>query len=206
MQRVRRQRHQVYKEKDFEIQSLNPLVKTAKERKCKRIEEDFSDESGMPILPIHIITERLMVGLQQMHHQLQNLMMQNLGPDARNLITAERARLAQSKEKQRLDAKMKEEVDKCQDTQYIAPHLSEIGQVHGADELELLNEYRERYAAILAELLIAREKLLEVEKGLRDSVADEALRNRMSEEIEELSDVDFDCNKGKEGSSSETEW
>lgn len=126
-----------------------------------------------------------MESLQQMHHHVQNLVMQKLGSDARNVITAERARLP-SADMRRLEAKVKSHEYEG----YIAPHLSEIGEVHGADELELLNEYRRRYAAIVGELLVAKDRLIELEKTLRDQAIDEGFRRRMDEEIKEL---DEDC-------------
>jgi hypothetical protein len=189
----------VYKEKGFEIQSLNSLVRIAKQRTCKRI-EDLSDRNVK--LPLHHVTERLMESLQQMHHQLQNLMMQNLGSDARNVITAERARQARV-DNQHLEAQTEKDVEQSRNDGYIARHLSEVGQLHGADELELLNEYRKQYAAIMAELLVAKERLLKLETGLRDYAPDGALRRRMSEEIEELIQDDLDGIRGRWKSS---EW
>ena len=66
----------------------------------------------------------------------------------------------------------------------IAEHLSEVGLNIG-DELELLNEYRERYADILANLLVVKERLVELEKGLQEQV-NEPLRRQLGEEISEL--------------------
>ena len=161
MRRVHHQKHQLYQQKDFEIQSLNSLVRNAKQKTCERLGTDrlggTSDGNLLVKLPLHDITERIMDGLQQMHHQVQNLVMQKLGSDARNIITAERSRQA-SADMRRLEAKAKKE----QYEGYIAPHLSEIGEVHGADELELLNEYRSRYATIVAELLVAKERLVDL--------------------------------------------
>lgn len=182
MQRFHRKKHQVYKKKDFQIQSLTSLVKLAKQRTSERLETDSTDVSVK--LPIHDVTERVMESLQQMHHHLQNFMMQKLGSEARNVITAERSRQA-SNVKQRLEGKKKEGDDAI----YIAGHLSEIGQVDGADELTLLNEYRERYAGIMGELLVAKERLLKLEVDLRDRAADESLRRRLSEDIDELNDL-----------------
>ena len=161
LQRFHRQKRQVYKTKDFKIQSLTSLVNIAKQRTSERLETDSSDVSVK--LPIHDVTERVMESLQHMHHHLQNFMMQKLGSEARNVITAERSRQA-SAVKQRLEGKKKED----DDSRYIAKHLSEVGEVHGADELELLNEYRERYAAIVGELLVAKDRLLKLEVDLRD--------------------------------------
>lgn len=189
MERVHRQRHQVYKNNDFAIRSLNSLVREAKQHASDRV--DGNDETASIHLPMHDVTERLMDSLQQMHHQLQNLMMAKMGTDARHVITAERARQA-SMEKARLEAKLNKKVDDdVVERVYIAKHLSEIGNEHGADELELLNEYRERYAAILGELLVAKDKLVDLEKGLKDAVPDPEFRNRISEELEELNDFDF---------------
>jgi hypothetical protein len=200
MRRLHRQKHQVYKDKDFAIQSLTSLVKIAKQKTSERLETDTSDESVK--LPIHDVTERVMESLQQMHHHLQNFMMPKLGSDARNVITAERQRQA-SAVKQQLDEKAKEGGD----TEYIAKHLSEIGQEHGADELELLNEYRERYAAIMGELLVAKERLLKLEIGLRDTATDEGLRKRISEDIEELDDLDEShFSRGRQWKRRSSEW
>lgn len=183
MQRLRRQKRQVYKQKDFKIQSLTSLVNLAKQRTSERLETDSSDISVK--LPIHDVTERVMESLQQMHHHLQNFMMQKLGSEARNVITAERSRQT-STVKQRLEGKKKE----GDDSGYIAKHLSEVGEIHGADELELLNEYRERYASIMGELLVAKDRLLKLEVDLRDRAPDESLKRRLSEDIDELNDLD----------------
>jgi hypothetical protein len=183
MQRLRRQKLQVYKQKDFKIQSLTSLVNLAKQRTSERLGTDSSDVSVK--LPIHDVTERVMESLQQMHHHLQNFMMQKLGSEARNVITAERSRQP-STIKQRLEGKKKE----GDDSGYIAKHLSEVGEMHGADELELLNEYRERYAAIMGELLVAKDRLLKLEVDLRDRAPDESLKRRLSEDIDELNDLD----------------
>jgi hypothetical protein len=192
MERFHRQRHQIYKEKDFEIQSLNSLVKTATVKTRERMDTDTPLES--PEMPIHDVPERLMEGLQQMHHHLQNLLMQNLGSDARNVIIAERSRQT-SVEKERLDGLKKLEEGKKE--VYFAGHLSEIGQVHGADELELLNEYRKHYATIVAETLVVKERLLELEKTLRDRAPSEVWRRRISEDIEELREGNFDGRDGQ---------
>ena len=177
-----RQKHQVYKKKDFQIQSLTSLVQLAKQRTSERLETDSSDVSVK--LPIHDVTERVMESLQQMHLHLQNFMMQKLGTEARNVITAERSRHA-SLVKQRQEGKNKEGDDGA----YIAKHLSEVGQINSADELELLNEYRERYAAIMGELLVAKDRLLKLEVELQDREPDESLRRKLSEDIEELNDL-----------------
>jgi hypothetical protein len=132
MERFHRQRHQIYKENDFEIQSLNSLVKTAIEKTRERMDTSIPDESVE--MPIHNIPERLMQGLQQMHHHLQNLLMQKLGYDAHNVIIAERSRQT-SVEKERLDERLKK-LEEGKKEAYFVGHLSEIGQAHGADELE----------------------------------------------------------------------
>jgi hypothetical protein len=196
--RLHRQKHQVYRQKEFAIQSLTSLVQLAKQRTCEKLDTDNSDDTVE--LPIHHVTERVMEGMQQMHHHLQNFMMQKLGSDARNVIAAERARQA-STMKQRQDGTTEEKVEE----EYIARHLSEIGQEHGADELELLNEYREQYAAIMGELLVAKDKLLELEVGLQDH-ADDALREQLNEDIEELKDLnEVDNQIGRRGRRS-LEW
>jgi Ion channel len=204
MEKMHRQRHQVYKENDFEIRSLYSLVKDAKQRECERvINEENSDDSTVH-LPLHHVTERLMESLQQMHHQLQNLLMQKLGSDARHVIAAERAR--QINREKSCDIPIVKGTDDHLEHAIIAKHLSEIGREHGADELELLNEYRETYASILAELLIAKDKLVEVEKGLRDRAPEGEWRRRISEELEELNDLNFDCRKTTWRTRRSSEW
>jgi len=153
MHRVHRRRHQVYEEKDFEIQSLNSLVRNAKKRACETI-------SDPPVeLPLHGLTERLAENLQRMHHHLQSLLEKTLGPDARHVIAAERARQPHPRPADEI-------VVHHHPT--IPDHLSEVGN-NVADELELLNEYRQRYAIILADLLVVKEKLVELEQGLHIS-------------------------------------
>jgi|SRR5271154_339151 len=191
-QRIRSQKHQVYKEKDFEIQSLNSLVRVYKEKQSGKHDDESDDDSVH--LPLHETTERLLHSLSVMHHQLQNLMMQTLGSDARNVITAERARQTRIM-KQMKDGKGKDEADQAEDKnpeEYMAPHLSEIGAEHGDDELQLLNQYREKYAAIIAELMIAKGRLVELEKRLRRNTTDEGLKKKIDSEIEDLSDDDAD--------------
>jgi len=187
LQRVHRRRHRVYEDKDFEIQSLTELVKRAKVKTCKRVETDMSD-AGTVELPLHHTTERIVEGLQQMHHHLQTLLLQKLGPDARNVIAAERARQDQQ-EKERLEKASSNQEDKKRDADHIPSHLSEVGQ-DGKDELELLNEYRERYANVLAELYVAKERLIEYEKDMQEKFKHPGLQRRLSEEIEELSGDD----------------
>lgn len=133
-------------------------------------------------LPLHNFTERLMESLQQMHHHLQNLLLQKLGPDARIVIAAERSRL-NYEQKEWLEASLRK--NKGQDAAYIPKHLSEVGQ-SSKDELELLNEYRERYATILAELLVAKDRLVEIEKALEGRTRGEFHR-RLSVGVSDLS-------------------
>ena len=168
MQRVYRRRHQIYENKHFQIQSLNSLVKSAKQKACQKMHEDASD-TGSVKLPLHQFTERITESLEQMHHHLQCLLIKKLGPEARNVITAERARQDRA-DRERLGKARKKD---CQqedrrDTDLIAKHLNEVGQ-DSKDELELLNEYRERYAGILAELLIAKDRLIELEKTVQET-------------------------------------
>jgi len=178
MQRVHRKRHQVYQEKDFEIQSLNSLIRQAKQRTNETAQADVE-------LPLHGLAERLTVNLQQMHYHLQKLLSQKLGPDARHVIAAERARQSQA-ERARLGKDHHQWYHHHHHHHHaIAEHLSEIGLNIG-DELELLNEYRERYADILANLLVVKERLVELERGLQAQV-DEPLRRQLAEEISELS-------------------
>jgi len=177
MRRIQHQKHQMYKAKDFEIQSLTSLVKIAKEKTQERLESDTSEQSVK--LPI----ERVVESLQHMHHHLQNFMMQKLGTDAQHIITAERARQASTAKQ--IEAQMK----KPGDGEEVPLHLSDIGQAHGRDELELLNEYRLRYAGIMGELLVAKEKLLQLEEGLKDSAPDETLKKRISEDLDELNEL-----------------
>jgi hypothetical protein len=194
MQRVHRRRTQVYQDKDFQIQSLTSLVKLAKQKTCERIEGDLSDTKSIH-LPLHDLTERLMESLQQMHHHLQGLLMQKLGPDARNVIAAERARQDRA-EKEELEKKVKTGAkEDRRSADHIATHLSDVGR-DGGDELELLNDYRQRYAAIMAELLVAKERLLQLEKGIEETVEETPWRRRISEDISELSGEDDDV-KGK---------
>ena len=177
MRRIQHQKHQMYKAKDFEIQSLTSLVKIAKEKTQERSESDMPEQSVK--LPI----ERVVESLQHMHHHLQNFMMQKLGTDAQNIITAERSRQASTA--RQIESQMK----KPGDAEDVPMHLSEIGQEHGHDELDLLNEYRLRYAGIMGELLVAKEKLLQIEEGLKDSAPDETLKKRISEDLDDLNEM-----------------
>lgn len=174
MERVHRKRHQIYQEKDFEIKSLESLVRQAKQRTHETVQKDVH-------LPLHNLTERLTDNLQQMHHHLQKLLSQKLGPDARHVIAAEKARESQT-ERARLHGDHHQWHHHHHRT--IPEHLSEIGLDIG-DELELLNEYRERYADILANLLVVKERLVKLERGLQEQV-NEPLRRQLAEEISEL--------------------
>jgi hypothetical protein len=190
MQRVHRKRRSVYEDKDFEIVSLNSLIKLAKQKTCDRIETGLSDQDTKPVkLPLQDLTDRLTDSLQQMHHHLQSLLMQKLGPDARNVIAAERARQTRSEKEKMVETAKKLEHQKGDEVENMATTLGELGQDAG-DELELLNDYRERYAAMLAELLVAKDRLLQLEKGLEEH-AETKLR-RLSEDISELSEEEDD--------------
>lgn len=189
MQRVHRKKRSIYEEKDFEIVSLNSLIKLAKQKTNERIDTGLSEKDMQPVkIPLQDLTDRLTDSLQQMHHHLQSLLMQKLGPDARNVIAAERARQTRS-EKQKLEQTAKKlEQKQGDEVENMATNLSELGQDAG-DELELLNDYRERYAAILAELLVAKDRLLELEKGLEER-ANDKLRRSLDKDISELSGED----------------
>ena len=175
MQRVNRKRNQVYQDKNFQIQSLNSLVRSAKEKTFERIDTDQRSIH----LPLHTLTERLTESLQQMHQHLSSLLMQKLGPDARNVIAAERDRQLRA-EGERPQKTMRREVKHDRDAE---SHLSEIEQLD-KDELELLNEYRERYAEILAELQVAKDRLLEYEK----EDAEKGIDMTLIGDIEELTE------------------
>ena len=202
MQRVHRQKHQVYVQTGFEIRSLNSLVREAKQETAERLDlkqDNAADETPLK-LPFHDVTEHIMESVQQWHHQLQSLLVAHLGSDARHVIAAERARQASVLQKQGEEWAKREggsdveaQPKRSEDAYVIAPHLSEVGQTHGADELVLLNEYRKRYASILAQLLVAKDKLVEYEEGLVQSQPEnETLRHRIEEELEELCEnLDF---------------
>lgn len=187
MQRVYRRRHQVYEDKHFQIQSLTSLVKSAKKKASQKLHEDTSNARSVNP-PLHQFTERITENLEQMHHHIQNLLIQKLGPDARNVITAERAR------QDRADNTAKKyslQEDK-RDPDLIARYLCEAGQ-DSKNELELLNDYRERYAGILAELLVAKDRLIELENTMQET-ADRTLRRALSEDIAQLSGDENDGN------------
>jgi hypothetical protein len=108
--------------------------------------------------------------------------MQKLGPDARNIIAAERARQTRAKTEQ-LEAR--EPKDKMKEDN-VAKTLAEVGS-EGGDELEMLNAYRERYAGMLAHLAIARDSLVTMETTLqREGAGGPALQHRVSEDMVKL--------------------
>jgi hypothetical protein len=178
MQRVHRRRNQVYEDKDFQIQSLTSLVRTAKEKASQNLDIDVSDTTSVH-LPLHKCTDRLFEHLQQMNHHLQSLLMKKLGPDARNVIAAERSRENEWNKERR------ESLPERYGDGIV--HLSEIGQ-DTKDELELLNEYRERYASILAELLVVKDRLRGLETNMIGESKDPNLNKRLNLDMEESSD------------------
>lgn len=188
----------MYQDKDFEIQSLNSLVKQAKEATAERLTRTMTGDSIKSVhLPLHDLTERLQASLQQMHHRLQSLLMQKLGPDARNVIAAERARQTRA-ERDKFQQQAKNEGESKGG---IPANVHEMAH-DGGDELELLNEYRENYATMLAELMVAKERLLDLEKGLQRRTKNDSLRKGLSDDIEELSEDDgFDSRRRRRGSS-----
>jgi hypothetical protein len=190
MQRVYRRRHQVYEDKHFQIQSLTSLVKSAKKKARQKMHEDNSNARSVK-LPLHEFTERITENLEQMHHHIQSLLIQKLGPDARNVITAERARQDRAGNTVKKDSLQEDK----RDPDLIARYLCEAGQ-DSKNELELLNDYRERYAGILAELLVAKDRLIELEKTMQET-ADGTLRRTLSEDIAQLSGDEND-RKGTE--------
>lgn len=111
--------------------------------------------------------------------------MQKLGPDARNVIAAERDRQIRA-ESERLQKTMRRGVKYDRDAHHIASHLSDIERLD-KDELELLNEYREQYAEILAELQVARDRLLEYEKRFQEDMY-KGIDATLNEDIEELTE------------------
>ena len=196
MQRVHKRRSRIYQEKSFEIQSLESLVRNAKKKTNERIDRSHSSSIQAVHLPLQDLNDRLTDSLQQMHHHLQSLLMQKLGPDARNVIAAERARQTRV-EKERLASTARDGEDKLansNDVDHMATTIGELGQDVG-DELELLNDYRVRYASILAELLVAKDRLLELEVGLERRTSDPALIKRLSKDIEVLSEDEDEIDK-----------
>jgi len=122
-----------------------------------------------------------------MHYHLGKLLAQKLGPDARVVIAAERARHSLL-ENQILENGFhwQHHNHREHNPDQIAEHLSEIGK-DTRDELELLVEYRELYAEVLADLLVVREHLVKLEKDLEGQV-DGKLKKKLTKEIEELTD------------------
>jgi hypothetical protein len=90
--------------------------------------------------PFLEMTNRLMTNLHFMHENLQTLLLEKLDQDGRNVIAAEIAREAR-------DDPLVREYESWRMRQDLS-------------DLELLNEYRKRYAAILGELEVARERWL----------------------------------------------
>jgi len=179
VQRVHRIRHQVYEEKDFKIESLTSLVMMAKQKTCETITKDSVD--------LHHVAQGVTDKLHYMHYHLGKLLAQKLGPDARVVIAAERARHSLL-ENQILENGFhwQHHNHREHNPDQIAEHLSEIGK-DTRDELELLVEYRELYAEVLADLLVVREHLVKLEKDLEGQV-DGKLKKKLTKEIEELTD------------------
>jgi len=180
-QRVRRIRHRVYQEKNFEIQSMTSLVTIAKQKTCETIRPDDSVK-----LKLHNIAERMTDNLHHMHYHLQKLLAQKLGPDARHVIVAEGARLPIAEKMRLANGFLDHHRHQGHHADEIAAHLSEIGK-NTRDELEFLVEYRQFYAAVLADLLVVKENLVILEKNLENQV-DRQLARQLTKEIEELSD------------------
>ena len=199
MERVRRRRQQVYKEKNFEIQSLTYLVYEAKRKVAEKYDLNPESPNYRPIhLPFHGLTEHLMDTLQQMHHLLGNILMQKLGRDAQHVITAERSR---TKDQELFRDAFNKAEEACQadraKAHAIPEHLSELGQNTSAHDLELLMEYRERYARVIAELLLAKELLVDLETRLRDSQY-EGLRERALKDLNELGEIEVAFSNGRD--------
>ena len=192
VERVRRRRRHVYKEKNFEVQSLTYLVYEAKRKAAENYDLDPESPNYRPLhLPFHDFTERLMETLQQMHHLLGNILMQKLGRDAQYVITAERSRAKDRELFREAFSKAEEacEMDR-EKADGFPEHLSELGQNTSANDLELLIEYRERYARMMAELLLAKELLVDFETRLRGSSQDDRLRKRTLEDLDQLGEVE----------------
>jgi hypothetical protein len=164
MQGSHRQRKQVYGGKHPRIHSLRSLVNMAKERTIERVDTDISNDSVR--LPLLEMTNRLMNNLQVMHHHLQSLLIQKLSPDARNVIAAERA--------------WHEQKFLNDFYEHRGSHLTGLAREH-VNDLECLNEYRERYAGILGELLVAKDRLVELERGLESRQSAAASRRKVSD-------------------------
>jgi hypothetical protein len=131
---------------------------------------DGTSESVKP--PIHDLTVRLTNSLQHMHHQLQGFLMQKLGPEARNIIVAERV------PEPRLMTGGFEGDQLKPEGGVIAKRLSEVGQ-DVTEELYQLNLYRKLYAMMLAELEVARDNMVELEHRIEE----ESIGSRRSAEM-----------------------
>ena len=177
VQRVHRIRHQVYEENEFKIESMTSLVTTAKQKTCETINTDS--------LKLHRLAERVTDNLHQMHYHLGKLLAQKLGPDARQVITVERERHS-ALGRTLADGFVQRHNHQGHHQDEIAEHLSEIGK-NTRDELELLVEYRELYAAVLADLLVVKENLVKLEKDLEGQVGGN-LKKELTNEIEDISD------------------
>jgi hypothetical protein len=200
MQRVHPSRHLVYSDKDFQIRSIDSLVKLAKARSMEKMEKDNTDNESVPSLSLQGLTERLTENLHDMHHHLQHVMANKFGKDAQHVIAAERTLQQQAHlaGNSRLPLRLRQDPPHSKGNRYaqhpqtgaefIAKHLSEIGRANMGDELELLKEYRERYACILGDLLVLRDSLVEFEKGLEKSVDDTA---KLTEELSDLIGVEL---------------
>jgi hypothetical protein len=213
-ERVHHQRHRVYEEKNFQIQSLSSLITEAKRKACESLDQCANlhlEPHPRPVeLPLHQVTERmmanLMAGLQQMNYLLGNILMQKLGRDAVHLIHVERQR-AKDKGWFKEVFKKVDELEKSKVVQHTLPeHLHELGQNSSAHDLELLNEYRERYAHMIADLLVAKELLVDFERGLQSSSQDEELRSQVKEDLDELGEMDFVTNGSGYGRRRSSEW
>jgi hypothetical protein len=208
LERVHLQRHQVYKEKKFEIKSLTHLIEEAKTKACEKLDWDPENPPELrPLkLPFRDLTQHLMESLQLMHHLLGNILMLKLSQDARHVITAERSRV---KGKSLFEGLKKADVifsDDKMAVHNIPEHLSEIGRDSSAHDLELLNEYRETFAHMMAELLIAKEVLTDFEKQMRNETQDEGLRNQALEDLDELGDLEAEFGGGQWGRRRSSEW
>ena len=142
----------------------------AKERTIERVDTDISNHSVR--LPLVEMANRLMNNLQAMHDHLQDLLMQKLSGEARNVIAVERAR-------QTSEGKI---FDNSQE--HSGSHLIRFAEEQ-VNDLELLNEYRRRYADILGELLVAKDRLIELGRGLQErELAQNSSKNLKTETLD----------------------
>ena len=183
-QRLRKKKHRIYGNNDFEIQSLTSLIKLAKQKTFENINTEDSDAKSIH-LPLHDLMERLTDRLKHAHHKIQNLLIQKLGPDARHVITAERARIRQDEVENHPKVALVLKEEPIIEPK-IARSLDEVGETWG-DELQLLNEYRKLYASMVAELLVAKERILSLQKSMNDREG----REKTDDEICEMSDENF---------------